>query len=567
MLLALLAAPAAMAGVAPLVLGGDGTASERAEILAALTGELAAMPALAAATSIEQRRHALVIGIDRYDELRDLNKAIGDTHSVSAALEGLGFAVTRLENVDTDAFDTALDTFYDGLGRGDVAFFFFAGHGVSFEGGNYLLPADMPALERVRASRLDRYAVDAGRIVDEIKSRGVEIAFVVLDACRDNPFPEEDSRSARIVGGLARMTPREGAFVIYSAGIGEKALDRLGPGDPDPNSVFTRKFWPILKTPGLPVVEIAKRTQVEVNALAATVNRRQAPAYYDQVIGQFYFRPPEPKLFGMVIGIDDYGGRADLKGAVNDAERIAHALEAIGAERVERILNADARLRFIEYVWNDLLDRAGAGDTIVFTFAGQSSREPTMEARPEEDDEFLILSGRQALASLDVLADDPGRKLTDKQLTAWMADAAARNVNVILFVDGCHAGGMLDREFANVSFIGAAQAHEVAIERRFGETTHGVASYAFARAFEGAADLNGDGYVSQRELFAFLDQHIFHMSAGRQNPEFLPALTQSGVGLALARVPQGGDTDVSDLRAQWRESRAPARPLPQKPSR
>lgn len=553
-LLAILAVPAPAA-----IVVDDGEiradVARRAADIAAIVEDLRAMPPLGQAAAKGQRRRALVIGNNDYEELADLNKAEGDAVSLQATLEELGFTVTLKRNISARDFDDAVDEFVDGLERGDVAFFFFAGHGVSYQQRNFLLPADMPALDAVRESRLERYAVDAQDLVDRIYGRGVEIAFVVLDACRDNPFPPDpDTRAVRAYGGLARMTPQKGAFVLYSAGIGQKALDRLGPEDTDPNSVFTRTFRPILATPGMPAVEIAKRTQVEVHALAATVPHDQDPAYYDQVVGQFYLKAPRPRLYGLVIGIDDYGGRFNLSGAVNDAKRLSVALDAAGAEKIVTLIDHDARLKFIDYVWNDLLDDADPGDTIAFTFAGQGTREPAPDKKNEADGrrDFLILPGAKPLDQYASIAEfDEERKLTDDIFTEWMAAAARKNVNVIVLIDGCHAGGILDREFGNVSFFGASQEDEVALEKSLGGEMRGLASYVFSEAISGAADLNGDGYVTQRELFAFSDENVFHMSASEQNPQFYPTIPTSSPGLVLLQVER--PAEQADLKRHWQD--------------
>jgi uncharacterized caspase-like protein len=536
--------------------------SQRLADLDALTARLQAMPQLSVAASDSQRRHALVIGIDEYEGLTDLRKAVGDSKTIAGTLEGLGFAVTRLENLGIDAFDEALDGFYDSVKAGDIAFVFFAGHGVAMDGVNFLLPADMPELRSIKSSRLERYAVDAGRIVDELKERGVELAFVVLDACRNNPFPQEDQRGAAAMAGLQRMMPKEGAFVIYSAGIGQTALDRLGADDTEPNSVFTRKFWQILNTPGLPVVEIAKRTQVEVAALAASVEHEQAPAYYDQVVGQFYFQPPRPKLFGLTIGINDYGDeRLNLKGAVNDARLIADALRRAGAERVETLVDYNAHPAFIEYVWRDLLAEAQPGDTIALTFSGNGAQEPDTSESPEADGlrEFLLVNGPGALRwDAQIGEVTPARKITDSQLTVWMAEAAEKNVNVLLLMDGCHGGGMLDREFANVSFIGASQEDQVATERLFDGQRYGLASYVFANAISGAGDFNGDGFVTQQELFAYVDENVYRMNY-HQIPQLLPPVDGSASGLALLNVTAENRGRMVDLSSHWSTKPEPER--------
>src|SRR5205085_8646061 len=81
------------------------------------------------------------------------------------------------------------------------------------------------------------------------------------------------------------MTPPEGVFIGYSAGAKQTALDRLSDDDNSPNSVFTRNFTRELKEPGLNLVQIAKRTQVDVRDMASSIRHEQTPAYYDQVIG------------------------------------------------------------------------------------------------------------------------------------------------------------------------------------------------------------------------------------------------------------------------------------------
>jgi len=127
-------------------------------------------------------------------------------------------------------------------------------------------------------------------IVDRLQERGAKVSMLVLDACRENPFKKPGTRGVGATRGLAQMaTTPEGVFVLYSAGVGQTALDRISDTDTNPNSVFTRTFAHVLATPGMSVQEMAKTTQAEVRKLAATVNHPQMPAYYDQILGQFTF--------------------------------------------------------------------------------------------------------------------------------------------------------------------------------------------------------------------------------------------------------------------------------------
>jgi hypothetical protein len=111
---------------------------------------------------------------------------------------------------------------------------------------------------------------------------------MILDACRNNPFRDTSGRSIGGSRGLARMDTRPGMFVMFSAGTGQVALDRLGADDTDPNSIFTRHFIRVIKRPDLSLIDVAKELQIEVPRLAATVRHDQLPAYYDQVQGRVF---------------------------------------------------------------------------------------------------------------------------------------------------------------------------------------------------------------------------------------------------------------------------------------
>jgi len=89
--------------------------------------------------------------------------------------------------------------------------------------------------------------------------------------------------------------------MLFSAGQGQSALDRLSDTDKNPNSVFTRTLLKQMEEPGLSMVQIAKRTQSQVKELAAKVDHVQVPAY-DQIVGDLYLAP---------------GGAALAKGSVD----------------------------------------------------------------------------------------------------------------------------------------------------------------------------------------------------------------------------------------------------------
>src|SRR5918997_5915843 len=201
-----------------------------------------------------EKRVALVLGNDQYPNLpadQQLRKAVNDSRAIGMTLGRLGFEVISGENLGRQAIVDKLDELTARLAPGDTAFFFFAGHGVTIAGGNYLLPSDVPNIGSGQETRLARAALGESDIVADLQGRGVRVAVVVLDACRNNPFRRPGVRSVGAERGLARIDPVRGVFTLYSAGIGQTALDRLGDNDPDPNSVFTRVLVPALAKPGL----------------------------------------------------------------------------------------------------------------------------------------------------------------------------------------------------------------------------------------------------------------------------------------------------------------------------
>jgi len=152
----------------------------------------------------------------------------------------------------------------------------------------------------------------ADGLADRMREKGAATAVMILDACRNNPFEIKGKRSLGGSAGLARMSPAEGMFVLYSAGSGQAALDRLDDNDPNANSVFTRTLLVELAKPELSMVQVAKRTQAKVRKLAAKVGHEQTPAYYDQIIGDLYLMPESANLKGSVTSLVEGGGASVL---------------------------------------------------------------------------------------------------------------------------------------------------------------------------------------------------------------------------------------------------------------
>jgi hypothetical protein len=249
---------------------------------------LAVVLAAAAFPAHAQSRLAFVIGNDAYQNIDPLKKAVNDARSMAHGLQRLGFQVVLGENLKRRDFIERFNAFENNVRAGDIVFLFYSGHGVELDGANYLVPTDAPKVAPHQQSLLKDESISTDNIIQRLKARGTKSQIIVLDACRENPFRQAGGRSVGGARGLAPTQTPGGVFVIYSAGVGETALDRLSDNDADPNSVFTRSFLPLLADPAQSLVAVAKETRLRVKSLASTIGATQSPAYYDEIDGDLF---------------------------------------------------------------------------------------------------------------------------------------------------------------------------------------------------------------------------------------------------------------------------------------
>jgi hypothetical protein len=264
-----------------------------AQLQAATVAATATKPAAVAAADRpftprppSPQRKALVIGNDRYTDVPALANAVADAEAMARTLQAVGFTVTKHLNLTEKRFKQALRDFRMQVQGGDEVIVYYAGHGVQLGAANYLLPVDIRADHE---EQVKDEAIPLQRILDDLNERKAKFSLAVIDACRDNPF---QSKGRSIGGrGLAPTSAASGQMVMYSAGAGQQALDRLGPNDPERNGLFTRVLLREMTRPGQSVDRVLRSVRNEVVRLARSVGHEQTPALYDQAIGEFFFAP------------------------------------------------------------------------------------------------------------------------------------------------------------------------------------------------------------------------------------------------------------------------------------
>jgi formylglycine-generating enzyme required for sulfatase activity len=223
-----------------------------------------------------QQKYALVIGNGAYTTVTRLNNPVNDANDMAEVLRSLGFQVDLLLNSRLDQMEDAAIRLKNRLSVNANAygFFFYAGHGVQSSGDNYLIPvdADIKSESFLRTKALHMQAV-----LDELNQAGNALNVVVLDACRDNPFSwgRGGNRGLNVVN----VQPAD-SIIVFATSAGKAAADGMGR-----NSPFTTELLKNLKTPGIEVNEMLRRTGADVSK---ATNREQIPAIYSQFFETAY---------------------------------------------------------------------------------------------------------------------------------------------------------------------------------------------------------------------------------------------------------------------------------------
>jgi hypothetical protein len=150
-------------------------------------------------------------------------------------------------------------------GADTVALVFYAGHGLQIDGENFLVPID---IDPKREADIPIQAVRLNDILNTLTSVPSKMRILMLDACRNNPFPELKSAG----GGLAIVDAKVGApgtFLSFSTSPGAVAEDGSGS-----NSPYTNALLAAGKEQNIPIEETFKRVRLAVNKVT---DGRQTP--------------------------------------------------------------------------------------------------------------------------------------------------------------------------------------------------------------------------------------------------------------------------------------------------
>lgn len=191
-------------------------------------------------------RWAVLVGIDDYTNVRDLNYCVADQRALQQTLVRAGFDVQHVTLLSDDANDKQLlplrsnveqqiERVCDLAKKGDLVLISFSGHGVHVGQTSYLCPAD---------TRLDdpKTMIAVDWVYERLQKSPADLRIVVMDACRNvspdpgNPPGSGASELKEASRDFVRASERlpEGLVLFSSCTGGELAQEDKGLG----HSVF-----------------------------------------------------------------------------------------------------------------------------------------------------------------------------------------------------------------------------------------------------------------------------------------------------------------------------------------
>src|ERR1700704_2434730 len=223
---------------------------------------------LAAGSAFAENRVALVIGQSAYRSVPALPNPANDAKAVTQMLTDSGFEVSTAADLSQSEMRQQVSEFAGRVaakGADTVALVFYAGHGLQIDGENYLVPVDV---DPKREADIPIQAVRLNDILNTLTSVPSKMRILMLDACRNNPFPDLKTAGS----GLAIVDAKvgvPGTFLSFSTSPGAVAEDGSGS-----NSPYTNALLDAAKQPNIPIEETFKRVRVAVNR---STDGRQTP--------------------------------------------------------------------------------------------------------------------------------------------------------------------------------------------------------------------------------------------------------------------------------------------------
>lgn len=258
---------------------------------------------------------ALIVANSNYDT-QPLLTPKADGQLIANALAVVGFNVRVIEDIKSrDEFISVLRDFENESTNADISLIYYAGHGISVNGKNYLLPTQQQF--EVEAD-VEDFALSTEKILRAFDSNTSRANILILDACRNNPFEVNWNRTrGASAAGLSKISTPVGSLVAYSTSYGSTAVD--GENKHSPYALSLSKY---LQFPNISIERVFARTREDV---WEATNKIQRPIEENQLIGSEIVLNVERTLSDLTMA--NYSAALDTASSTNRAQIYATMLE------------------------------------------------------------------------------------------------------------------------------------------------------------------------------------------------------------------------------------------------
>jgi uncharacterized caspase-like protein len=210
-------------------------------------------------------KQALVIGNDNYPNDSKLNACVNDANAVSTSMRSIGFQVHTQLNADYRSTQAVTHRFIQAIQPGAIVLFYFSGHGVQYDGYNFLVPTDSDGLS---SNNIKESAISAEKLIHDMHSRRPRVVIVILDCCRSYwgpgslfESPGIDGAGRKIKAGLAPMRVPTATIVVYACAAEESSSAKSRNGK---NSLYTYHLLRYITTPNVDIDHVLRIVAYDV---------------------------------------------------------------------------------------------------------------------------------------------------------------------------------------------------------------------------------------------------------------------------------------------------------------
>ncbi len=340
--------------------------------VAALLAALAVVFSCATASLAQSgKRVALVIGNADYRFAPPLKNADREADDVGAALERLGFDVTRAVNADLSALRGSIAAFQRGAATADAALVFYSGYALRYRGAGYLVRIDA-SLKDDASFEWD--TLQLGQVIGALAR--ARVSFLIVNGCADGRLDSMLRRpGGTAVSGLGEASARADALIAIATADDPAACEAGGR-----NGVLVDAMLAEIERAGLDARALFRRVRQVADHRSLG---KQTVSVASGMSGPFHFvQDDQPAQAFRALGVDP--DLAVMRGYVEryGDDPLASVVKTMLIQKEQASQRPGASAQALER-WRDVMDERWSRE---WRERARASRRDAVEGRMSRED-------------------------------------------------------------------------------------------------------------------------------------------------------------------------------------